>query len=99
MKHSAAVCFRALFLLVLAVCGRSYAATATGISNTGRSTMSSWTVENGLPENTVLALAAAPDGYLWAGTWNGLARFDGVRFVPFRLREGLSTLLTHRLLQ
>ena len=25
----------------------------------------------------------AADGYLWAGTWFGLARFDGVRFVVF----------------
>lgn len=42
-----------------------------------------WTSENGLPDNSVTAIAQTPDGYLWIGTYNGLARFDGVRFVPF----------------
>ena len=42
-----------------------------------------WTSENGLPQMRISALAQTPDGYLWAGTWFGLARFDGVRFVVF----------------
>ncbi|MGH8024878.1 MAG: ligand-binding sensor domain-containing protein, partial [Limisphaerales bacterium] len=42
-----------------------------------------WTAENGLPDNSVTAIAQTPDGYLWVGTFNGLARFDGVRFVTF----------------
>jgi len=42
-----------------------------------------WTSENGLPDNSVTAVAQTPDGYLWIGTFNGLARFDGVRFVTF----------------
>ncbi|HEY3762538.1 MAG TPA: two-component regulator propeller domain-containing protein [Verrucomicrobiae bacterium] len=42
-----------------------------------------WTSENGLPDNSVTAIAQTPDGYLWIGTFNGLARFDGVRFVTF----------------
>lgn len=29
------------------------------------------------------AIAQTPDGYLWFGTYNGLARFDGVQFVNF----------------
>ncbi len=37
----------------------------------------------GLPNNSVLAIAQTPDGYLWLGTEEGLARFDGVRFVIF----------------
>src|ERR1041384_5676070 len=41
------------------------------------------TVDDGLPQNRVSALAQTPDGYLWVGTWFGLARFDGVRFTPF----------------
>ncbi len=39
-----------------------------------------WTIENGLPQNTVTALYQSPDGYLWIGTELGLARFDGSRF-------------------
>jgi ligand-binding sensor domain-containing protein/signal transduction histidine kinase len=42
-----------------------------------------WTAEDGLPQNRISALAQTPDGYLWIGTWFGLARFDGVRFVVF----------------
>jgi signal transduction histidine kinase/ligand-binding sensor domain-containing protein len=42
-----------------------------------------WTSENGLPDSSVVSIAQTPDGYLWVGTYNGLARFDGVRFVTF----------------
>ena len=42
-----------------------------------------WTSENGLPDSSVTAIAQTPDGYLWIGTYNGVARFDGVRFVTF----------------
>jgi signal transduction histidine kinase/ligand-binding sensor domain-containing protein len=40
-----------------------------------------WDTENNLPSSTVTAITQTPDGYLWVGTYNGLARFDGVRFV------------------
>ena len=36
-----------------------------------------WTVADGLPHNTVLALARGPDGLIYAGTADGVARFDG----------------------
>ena len=42
-----------------------------------------WTTENGLPQNTVTGVAQTPDGYLWLATFDGLARFDGVRFTIF----------------
>jgi len=42
-----------------------------------------WDTENNLPSSTVTAIAQTPDGYLWVGTYNGLARFDGARFVSF----------------
>jgi signal transduction histidine kinase/ligand-binding sensor domain-containing protein len=42
-----------------------------------------WTAENGLPQNQVKALLQTRDGYLWIGTLNGLARFDGARFTVF----------------
>jgi signal transduction histidine kinase/streptogramin lyase len=40
-----------------------------------------WRVEEGLPDNSVDAIAQTPDGYLWLGTQGGLVRFDGVRFT------------------
>ncbi len=42
-----------------------------------------WTTSDGLPQNSVLAIAQTPDGYLWLGSEEGLSRFDGVRFVTF----------------
>lgn len=43
----------------------------------------SWTTEEGLPQNTVTCLLQSRDGYLWVGTLDGLARFDGLRFKVF----------------
>jgi signal transduction histidine kinase/ligand-binding sensor domain-containing protein len=43
----------------------------------------SWQSEAGLPQNKVTAVVQTHDGYLWVGTYSGLARFDGVRFVTF----------------
>ena len=40
-------------------------------------------MENGLPQNTVQALAQTQDGFLWLGTEAGLVRFDGVEFQTF----------------
>ena len=45
-----------------------------------------WQVEQGLPDNTVTAIEQTPDGYLWFGTFNGLVRFDGMRFEVFDAR-------------
>jgi len=42
-----------------------------------------WLTENGLPQNTVHALAQTTDGYVWIGTEEGLARFDGIKFTVF----------------
>ena len=42
-----------------------------------------WKTEDGLPQNTVQSLYQSRDGYLWAGTLFGLARYDGVRFTVF----------------
>jgi len=42
-----------------------------------------WKVEEGLPQSTVRSITQTHDGYLWVGTWNGLARFDGVRMTIF----------------
>ena len=42
-----------------------------------------WTTSNGLPQDSVRAIAQTADGYLWFGTADGLARFDGVNFTAF----------------
>jgi ligand-binding sensor domain-containing protein len=42
-----------------------------------------FTVEDGLPQNSIQAVLQTRDGFLWLGTQEGLVRFDGVRFTVF----------------
>lgn len=44
-----------------------------------------WTTESGvgLPQNSILSMVQSRDGFLWLGTLNGVARFDGVRFQVY----------------
>ena len=45
--------------------------------------LDSWTADTGLPQNIIHGIRQTPDGYLWVATFDGLARFDGVRFTTF----------------
>jgi ligand-binding sensor domain-containing protein len=54
--------------------------------------VTSWHTENGLPHGNVTALEQTPDGYLWVGTFRGLARFDGLRFTAFGAEQGTAIL-------
>ncbi|HEY6347431.1 MAG TPA: two-component regulator propeller domain-containing protein [Bryobacteraceae bacterium] len=47
-----------------------------------------WTQAEGLPQDTVRAMAETPDGYLWLGTEEGLARFDGYEFLSITKEGG-----------
>src|ERR1019366_4335671 len=40
-----------------------------------------WLAKEGLPENSALAVAQTPDGYLWVGSAGGLFRFNGIDFT------------------
>lgn len=44
---------------------------------------SHWQDRDGLPQNTVQAIAQTPDGYIWLGTEAGLVRFNGRAFHVF----------------
>jgi signal transduction histidine kinase/ligand-binding sensor domain-containing protein len=69
---------RRLFFLSLVCCALCFQ-TASSVEYR----IDGWTTENGLPQNSVNSLAQTRDGYLWLATNDGLARFDGVRFVVF----------------
>ena len=45
--------------------------------------LDNWQSPEGLPQTSVQAIARTSDGYLWVGTQEGLARFDGIRFTVF----------------
>ena len=46
-----------------------------------------WSTDGGLPVGSVLAALQTRDGYVWAGTEEGLVRFDGARFTVFNRRN------------
>lgn len=58
----------------------------------------SWSGDNGLPQSTVTAITQTADGYIWAGTQDGLVRFDGISITVFdkynanELKNTVSTL-------
>src|SRR5262245_12854702 len=66
-----------VWLCLYAVCFDLSANTNTHFS------IANWTSGAGLPQNSVFSIIQTRDRYLWTGTLNGLARFDGVRFTTF----------------
>ncbi|WP_295992134.1 two-component regulator propeller domain-containing protein, partial [Rugamonas sp.] len=56
-------------------------------------------VEQGLPHPIVMALAQDGDGFLWAGTQGGLARWDGYRMRTFLLDPKDATSLPGNFIQ
>jgi ligand-binding sensor domain-containing protein len=47
-----------------------------------------WGQADGLPQDTVKAITQTADGYLWLGTDEGLARFDGYDFRQYDKASG-----------
>jgi ligand-binding sensor domain-containing protein len=42
-----------------------------------------WTTENGLPQNSINDITQTKDGYLWLATFDGLVKFDGIKFTNY----------------
>ena len=59
------------------------AATAGTMLGQAEYMVQAWGTQQGLPQDAVRAIAQTSDGYLWVGTFGGLARFDGRRFEVF----------------
>ncbi|WP_456426273.1 two-component regulator propeller domain-containing protein [Rhodocaloribacter sp.] len=68
---------------VLAFTGESRAQGLNPDRDISRYAHDVWTTDEGLPQNSVNALVQTRDGYLWMGTYEGLVRFDGMRFTVF----------------
>lgn len=74
-----------LFFLALVVGKASLALDpATALS---QYRVAQWTRAQGLPGVSVYAIEQTPDGYLWIGSEDGLARFDGSRFTLYNKRN------------
>jgi ligand-binding sensor domain-containing protein/signal transduction histidine kinase len=59
---------------------------APGTNQTSQYLARSWSVDEGLPHSFVQAVAQTRDGYIWVGTKEGLARFDGFHFTKMDSR-------------
>lgn len=75
------VVLQLLLLIAVAACVTAVRAAPSPSEQPARYNVRSWQTDEGLPQNSVYAIAQTPDGYLWVGTHEGLARFDGVRFT------------------
>src|SRR5580692_9154543 len=74
------LCRRARIALAgLCMCGVSVASLSAWPNYITRT----WQAEQGLPQNKVTAMVQTHDGYIWIGTYSGLARFDGKHFEVF----------------
>ncbi len=51
-------------------------------------TLRNWGVADGLPQSSVNAIVHGSEGYLWVGTFGGLARFDGSQFYAIHAADG-----------
>jgi diguanylate cyclase (GGDEF)-like protein len=54
-------------------------------------------LKEGLPQSQVTCVAQDAEGYIWAGTWGGLARFNGDRFTNYFVQDGLPSSRIHDL--
>jgi signal transduction histidine kinase len=52
-------------------------------------------VESGLSSNMIYCIHRDANGFLWVGTDNGLNRYDGYQFRPFRNRIGDNTSISN----
>src|SRR5215218_9514311 len=77
----------ALLLVLSAALGRRPAAALDPARALTQFGMQTWQTDQGLPQNTVEALARTPDGFLWVATQEGLVRFDGARFTVYDARN------------
>lgn len=69
--------------LVFAILIQIYIFSAGSLIVRGEFRFDSWTTDDGLPQNSVREITQTPDGYLWFTTFDGLVRFDGVKFTTF----------------
>jgi len=42
-----------------------------------------YTTENGLPQSSIMTILQTMDGYIWMGTYEGVVRFDGLKFTLY----------------
>ena len=65
------------------------ATTSNGISRFDGTGWKSFTVDDGLIDNSTSAIRVHPNGSVWIGTPEGVSRFDGVNWISYTTDDGL----------
>lgn len=79
-----------LILLILLICTPSFGQPPHIITR--------YSIEDGIPQQTITSITKDRNGYMWFTTWNGICRFDGHSFVTYRVLPGDSNdLATNRI--
>jgi len=76
-----------LALVVLSLAGRVEVSGQESIDEMAQYHCQTWGLREGLPQSSVSSIVQTPDGYLWLGTQEGLARFDGIQFRVFNKKN------------
>ena len=94
-KHEREVWLPVLFFTLITATSVSllYSKTsyATGITSEYEAIL--YGVEAGLETSEINAIAQTPDGYLWAGSYSGLYRYEGTKFVRVYPDEKINTVM------
>ncbi len=91
-----------MYILVLMIlCSTTFAQnpSSTESNSTLPLKFAHYSSKNGLPQNSVLAIFQDNTGFIWMGTDDGLARFDGYQFQVFRHRPGDSTTIHNNVIR
>jgi DNA-binding NtrC family response regulator len=64
--------------------------TTDGVSRYEDGTFFNLSKEDGLIDDSILAIHSDPDGTMWFGTLGGVSQYDGERFVNFTEADGLA---------
>ena len=51
--------------------------------------------KNGLTDNHITCLMQDSKGFIWLGTWSGLFKYDGYKYVAYKNSHGDSTSISH----
>ena len=70
-----------------------------GVSRYDGQTITTFTIDDGLPGNIVLSMLRDADGSLWFGTFDGVSRYDGQTFTTFTAEDGLGGDVVQSMLQ
>jgi ligand-binding sensor domain-containing protein/AraC-like DNA-binding protein len=62
--------------------------TLAGIAQPLPSYLQHYSVEDGLPQHTVMDILQDRKGFLWFATWDGFSKFDGRTFKNYKVQSG-----------